>query len=350
MAGGAGTRLWPASRVNRPKQLLKLVGGQSLLRASYERVASLLGPGSIYVITGADHLPLVADELPELPNENLIGEPCGRDTANAVGLASAVLQQRDPEAITGFFTADHVITPTASFVAAVNCGFRVAAENADALVTFGIKPHSPHTGYGYIERGERVDDGVHQVAQFTEKPDARRAGEYLEGGQHVWNSGMFVWRNRTVLDQLREHLPESYEGVMEIARQWDTPERKATLQRIYATLPKTSIDYAVMERAPRVFVVDMDCEWLDVGSWPALEGVIPADPDGNVNAGATVLHLDSRGNLVAADEEHLVATLGVENLVIVHTRDATLVARKDQAGELKTLVKALQDKHGHRYL
>jgi mannose-1-phosphate guanylyltransferase len=349
MAGGAGTRLWPLSRVARPKQLLKLGGRASLLRQSYERVATLLKPESIYVITSSEHLDLVAKELPELPAANLFGEPVGRDTANAVGLAAAILKQRDPQAVMGIFTADHVITPLDRFTKAVDTAFDVAQRHADALVTLGIRPLRPEPGYGYVKRGAGVAEGVFVVEHFTEKPDAETARKYLDSGDYYWNSGMFTWRVDTVLAQLEKHLPHSHAGLCEIAAAWDTPARQAKLEAIYPGLERISIDFAVLERAPRVLVVEMPCEWVDVGSWTALEAVIGADSQGNVLAAERTISLDSHGNVLVADGDHLIATIGVEDLVIVHSPDATLVCRKGDAQSIKELVARIHQAYDDQY-
>jgi len=349
MAGGAGTRLWPLSRTARPKQLLKLIGGESLLRKAYRRLAAFLPPQSIHVITNRMHLELIAADLPEVPAENLFGEPQGRDTANAVGLAAAILRQRDPEAVMGVFTADHVIEPQDRFTAAVRTAYGMAEQHADALVTMGIRPARPETGYGYVERGDRIDEGVFAVQRFTEKPEQAVAEQYVAGGDYYWNSGMFTWRADTILAQLKQHLPASHDGVCEIAAAWDTPDREACLERIYPGLEKISIDFAVMERAPRVLVVEMDCRWLDVGSWTALEAVVDADAEGNVVVADRTASVDARGNIVVGEDDHLIATLGVEDLVIVHSPDATLVCRKDDAQAIKKLVAAVQERHGEQY-
>ena len=349
MAGGAGVRLWPLSRKDRPKQLLRLFGEASLLRLSYERVAAVLPPEAINIITSADHLPLVREDIPELPEQNLIGEPIGRDTANAVALAAAVLAKRDPEAVIATFTADHVITPVERFCAAVQTGLATAEAQPDALITFGIKPVRPDTQFGYVQRGPAVGEGVYQVRQFAEKPDATTAEQYVQSGEYYWNSGMFVWRAATILAQLAEHLPASHAAVQTMAQAWGTPEQQPTIERLYPALEKISIDYAVMERAPKVLVVEMDCSWLDVGSWPALRGVLEPDAQGNVAAAAQVIALDARDNVFVTEQDHLIAAVGVEGLVVVHAPDATLICRQDQAPAIKELVARIREAHGERY-
>lgn len=349
MAGGAGVRLWPLSRMSRPKQLLRLFRGTSLLRQSYERVAAMLPPERIHVITSESHLSIVATELPELPAENLIGEPVGRDTANAVGMAAAVLAQRDPEAVIGTFTADHIITPTDSFCGAVEKAFQAAERRPDALVTLGIRPSRPDTNYGYVRRGQPIAEGVYTVRKFTEKPGMAKAMKYISSAEYYWNSGMFVWHASTILEQLERQLPPSHEAIQEIAAAWSTPQRQEKIERLYPALMKISIDFAVLEHAPVVFVVEMACNWVDVGSWPAIESVIAADSDGNVTAGNRVIHLGSRGNIVVTEEKHLVATIGVDDLVIVHSPDATLVCKKRDAQSIKELVDNIRGAYGEDY-
>jgi len=351
MAGGAGTRLWPLSRRDRPKQLLRLLGGKSLLRESYERLASLLDADHIHVITGAQYLPLVARELPEVPAENLFGEPEGRDTANAVGMAAAILDERDANCVMGVFTADHIISPVDRFRSAVSAAFATAEANPAALVTMGITVRGPETAFGYVKRGEPVADGVHQVEQFAEKPDEVRAQRYAASGEYYWNSGMFAWRTSAILDELQINLPVSYEGVTKIAKAWDGAQREQTLRSIYPTLQKISIDYAVMERARQVYVVEMNCRWADVGSWTQLGDVLEADRHGNVAAASESLNVGSRGvTVVSEDEGHLIVTMGLEDTIVVHAPDATLVCNKRDAQALKGLLADVEARYGERYL
>ncbi len=350
MAGGAGVRLWPLSRKSRPKQTLRLFDGQSLLRHAFERLAGLLPPERIHVIASDAHMVFVAEELPDLPSANLFGEPVGRDTANAVGLAAAILHDRDPDAVIGTFTADHVITPLDRFHADVKRAYETAEEHSDALVTLGVRPTRGDTNYGYIRRGRPIREGVFEVEKFTEKPSLASAMKYVSTGDYYWNSGMFVWRASTILGQLERHLPQSHDAVREIAAAWTTRDRRAKLDNIYPKLTPISIDFAVMERADRVLVVELGCQWVDVGSWPIMHSIIRPDADGNVSACPRVVHLGSRGNIVVSADEHLIATIGVDDLIIVHSPDATLICTRRDAQGIKELVNNIKQQYGDEYL
>ncbi len=349
MAGGVGVRLWPLSRKERPKQTLRLFEGKSLIRHSYERVAALLPPEQIHVITSDAHLGMIREDLPELSEENLIGEPVGRDTASAVGLACAILHEKDPEAVIGIFTADHLISPLDTFCRDIERAFLTAEEHDDALVTLGIRPTRPDTGYGYIRRGDRVSDGVYAVAKFAEKPNLASAMKYDATGEYYWNSGMFAWRAKTILEQIKKHIPQTYDSVCRIAAIANEKKRKAKLAELYPSLMRISIDFAVMERADRVLAVELGCHWVDVGSWPAIESIIEADADANVNACEHVVHLGSRGNIVVSLDKHLIATIGVDDLVIVHSADATFICKRRDAQGIKELVTDIHKKYGDEY-
>lgn len=357
MAGGAGTRLWPLSRGNLPKQLLPVLNGKSLLQLSYERLRGLLPAEQIFVCTGAVHAAAVLANLPELPRQNLLGEPMGRDTANAVGFSAAVLHKRDPDAISAVVTADHVIEPVAQFHKSLEAAFQVTAQKSKALVTFGIVPTHGHTGLGYIQRGEPLEvDGAYRVLGFFEKPDKAMADRYVESGRYYWNSGMFVWRCDTVLKELAAHLPGSHRGLTQIADAWGTDRQEAVLREVYPRLPKISIDYAVMEPVSQqksdaeVIVVEMPVEWLDVGSWPALAETLPTDEHNNAIDCPTGVFLDSDDNvIISQDPQHLISTIGLSDMIIVHARDVTLVCPKEQAQRVKELVAKVKEKYGEKF-
>ncbi len=354
MAGGSGTRLWPMSRALRPKQLLKLhPDGKSLLGASVHRLSGLFAPEDIYIITAADHVGPIADELKEIPRANLIGEPVGRDTANAVGLSAAVLGARDPDCTMGVFTADHLIEPVEQFQQAVVTAFSVVEANPLSLATFGVKPTWAHTGLGYVHRGQAIGAAkipTFRVLGFKEKPDAPTAASYLASGDYYWNSGMFVWKAKTILGLLAQHLPENADKLIDLGRRFGANGWAELAEKIYPGLKKISIDFAVMEKAKDVVVVELDCRWADVGSWTELQNVTGLDGDGNAVLAQQLSMLGSKNNVViSSDNSHLVALIGVEDLVVVHTPDATLVCPKSQCQRIKELVGQLEEKYGKRY-
>lgn len=350
MAGGKGTRLWPLSREKRPKQLLQLFEGKSLLRHAFERLRSRFQPEQIYIITLQEHLPAVAEDLPELPAENLLGEPVGRDTANAICLTASILHQRDPEAVVGIFTADHIIRPVETFADRIETAYRMAEEHPDAIITLGITPTLPHTGLGYIHRGEKIADGVCRVKGFKEKPDLATAKEYLDSGEYYWNSGMFIWQARTVLAEFETCLPVAHQKLTQVALEWPSDRGRQLAREVYPTLQKISFDYAVMEKAKKVLVVELPCEWVDVGSFSTLESLYEPDEAGNITvAKAKLARLGATNNIIVSEQDHLVAAIGVEDLIIVHTPDATLVCRKVDAQRIKDLAATLETEFGGEY-
>lgn len=361
MAGGAGTRLWPMSRQGMPKQLAGLFssnGGkrESLLGVAYTRLEGLIPAPQRLICTNELYRAEIKSQIPTIRDDQILGEPLGRDTVNAVGLTAAVLAQRDPAAVFAVLTADHVIRPPATFRNLLDAGFKLVEEDPTRLVTFSIKPTYPATGFGYVERGPAIagaTGNAYRVERFVEKPSAERAQAYLESGAFGWNSGMFVWSAATILDCLRRYKPDSYEGLMKIQAAWNTPDRTRVLGEVYPKLPKISVDYAIMEPASReqtrtagksnhqssvkLCTVLMDLDWLDVGSWPSFGETLTPDGDDNRSTGRVVAQ-ESKGNLIVNDDDtHLIAVLGAENMVIVHTKDATLVMPRAMAQDLKAL-------------
>lgn len=344
MAGGSGTRLWPLSRKGTPKQLLRLIDGKSLLRLAFERACELVAPERVLVVTGASYLDQVAEDLPEAKAENLLGEPEGRDSLNACAWAAAVLADRDPEAVIAQLTADQLIEPLDVFVASVDAAFQVAEADADALVTLGVVPTCAHTGYGYLQRGEALPggQGACRVVRFKEKPDAETAQAYLDSGEYWWNAGMFVWRAATFMKQLSLLAPANHAGIERVVAE---PQRLAEL---FGLLPKTSVDYAIMEPvstgqgSAHVVAVPLPVEWRDVGGYESLAEIFPVDEQGNAVVGRA-LALDAARNVVFDQRGtgHLVALLGVSDLVVVETPGATLVASRDRAEQVKALVARL---------
>jgi len=352
VAGGSGTRLWPMSRASLPKQLIPFINGKSLLQLAFDRLEGLVPAENRYICAGAGHADLICNALC-LPREQFLGEPTGRDTLNAVGYSAAVIANRDPEAVIAVFTADHIIEPISEFLKIVDHGFRIAEEQANALVTFGIAPTQAATGYGYLQLGEAIDDSARVVEQLREKPDAATAQEYFKAGaeRYLWNSGMFVWRASTLMQCIRRYEPENYCGLAKIADAWNTPDREDVLASTFPALKKISVDFAVMEPASRdplvrVAAVPMPLSWLDVGSWPMFAETCATDGSGNATAAQTLL-LDTRGTLAASsDPDHLITTIGCEDLIIIHTPDATLVCHKDRAESIKDLHRQVGERFG----
>lgn len=337
MAGGSGTRLWPLSRKMRPKQLMRLFEGASLLQLARRRLAELFRPENTWVITSANYIDLVADELPDLPRENLIGEPMGRDTANAVGLAAYLIAQRDPDATMAVFTADHMISPQAPFEAAIRQGLDAAERFGDALITFGITPTEPHTGYGYIRRGMPVGTATFQVAEFREKPTRDVAEAYLRSGEYLWNSGMFAWRVAAIRRELEHHLPENARRLSQLAADWSKPAAARDRAEKFGELPRISIDYGVMEKASNVLTVEMSCRWIDLGTWTAIASAVTPDRDGNRAVGARSIVIDGRDNIVVSETGHVIVTLGLSNIIVVQSGDVTLVCQRDKEQAIRDL-------------
>jgi mannose-1-phosphate guanylyltransferase len=353
MAGGSGTRFWPKSRRDRPKQLLCLTGGATMLQQTVARIEPLVPRDRIIIVTGADQARATRQQLPDLPGENVIAEPCPRDTAPCVGLAAGIVAHTDEEGCMIVMPADHVIEPADAFRATVKAAVSVIDDDPTALVTFGITPTRAETGYGYIERGSLVErrDGiaVHRVVQFREKPDQATAETFLAAGRFVWNSGIFVWRARTILNAIRSHRPRLAEGLDPILRALGTPHWAQILADQFPGLERVPIDKAVMEHAPNVRVLEVPYQWNDVGDWRALAALLTQDTSGNAIQGNVVAR-ETTNSIIVSDDGGLVATLGVDDLVVIHSGAATLVARKDQLDKLKALVEGLADAGYPSYL
>jgi mannose-1-phosphate guanylyltransferase len=353
MAGGGGTRFWPRSRQKRPKQFLTLTGDRSLLQMALDRVEAQVPAERCWVITAGQYVDEVAKQLPSLSPDHIVGEPCGRDTAACIGLGAALIARQEEDATMLVMPADHVIEPVQEFHRAAHAAEQLAAKYPDALLTIGILPTYPATGYGYIQRGAEIagQQGVaaYRVKAFREKPKEDVAEQLLASGDYFWNSGIFVWKTAAILSELREQQPKLFAAVQRIAEAWPTPRRMDVLKREYEALSKISIDFAVMEHAKQVLMLQAPFRWDDMGSWLALERMHPQDAEGNTVL-ATHCGLNSRQCILVAEDGHLIATAGVENLLIIQDGNATLVADRRDEAAVKQLVELLKKKGLEIYL
>ncbi|MGE9296599.1 MAG: mannose-1-phosphate guanylyltransferase [Puniceicoccales bacterium] len=347
MAGGRGERFWPQSRLRRPKHLLPIVGEEPMLTQTVNRLTGLVPPENVLIITNAEQRDAVVEVCPMLPPENVVAEPVGRDTAPAVGLAMELVRARDPEAAFAMLPADHVIHDAEGFRRVLAAGFEAAAKEP-VLVTIGIEPEYPATGFGYVHKGEQWTeiDGlpVFRVQGFVEKPNLETAQQYVGSGDYFWNAGMFLWTVPTVDAAFAEHSPTLHTALGEIRKALAAKEDIASvLEREYPKLEKISIDYALMEKAKNVVTLPSAFDWDDVGAWPAIARHHEKDASENVIKGAGWVE-QGKGNIVLSENDgHLLALVGVDDLIVVRTKDATLVCPKDKAQEIKKLVKQLGD-------
>ena len=343
MAGGVGTRLWPLSRRNRPKQSLRLIGERTMFEHAVDRLVPLFQPEQIFVVTGAEHVEALAAQAPELEPENFIVEPEGRGTAPCIGLGAIHLRRHDSEAIMAVLTADHFIADTARFRQALAAAAQVAEEGH--LVTLGITPSSPSSGYGYIKQGENLGTTggfpVFRVERFTEKPSPETALRMVESGEYSWNSGMFIWRVDRILEEFRRQMPEFYVQLAEVEATLGTFGYEPTLRRVWPQVTRQMIDYGVMEGAEDVAVIPVDIGWSDVGSWASLLELLPADGEENIVVGPHV-GIDTRDTLIFGGER-LVATIGLEGMVIVDTEDALLVCPREREQDVREIVSRLKE-------
>jgi len=349
MAGGIGTRLWPQSRRNHPKQLLTLVGGRSMFEHATGRLAPLFTPEQIYVVVREDLVTALNAQVPELPVQNFIVEPQGRGTAPAIGLGALHLYRQDPNAVMVVLTADHFIADTVQFRRVLSAAAHMA--EAGHLVTLGITPTFPATGYGYIHQGENIETvdtfPVFRVARFTEKPDLETATRMVMSGEYAWNSGMFVWRVDRILEEFRRQMPEFHAQLMTVADALGTLDYDVVLNHIWPQVARQTIDYGVMEGAEDVVVIPADIGWSDVGSWTSMFDLLASDEAGNVVVGPHVGR-DTRGSLIVGDRR-LIATLGLDDVIIVDTEDALLVCAKSHEQDVREIVEQLE-KGGRRDL
>jgi mannose-1-phosphate guanylyltransferase len=353
MAGGSGTRFWPASRSDRPKQFLSLFGDETLLQAAGRRVADWIAPERTWVVTNQAYAAETIRELPAIPASNIVREPCGRNTAPCIGLAAMLIARSDPNGVMLVMPADHRIERSDQFREAVERAVSIV-EREPALVLFGIAPSYPSVSFGYLERGEALSgsrEGAYRVASFREKPDRAKAEEFVAARRFFWNSGIFVWKVATILEALQKFEPAVSEGLARLEPHLGAADWDQALATEFPNIKAISIDSGVLERADNVLMIEAPFDWDDVGSWQAIgrQAQHSADADGN-SAQGLFCGIDSRGCIVRTTGDHLVGAIGMSDCIIVHTSDATLVARKDDEESIRRLVQALRERGYERFL
>lgn len=347
MAGGSGTRFWPQSRAARPKQFLSLDGSdESLLQATVRRATQLMPIDHVFVVTSARHVAETARQLPDLPRENILAEPAGRNTTPCVGWAAVHVQKVDPNGIMMVLPADPHVGDEAGYIATLDKALGVAEQ--DVIVTVAIEPTRPETGYGYIEPGADLGGGVREVVRFVEKPDLEQAKRFVADGL-LWNSGMFFFRARVILEAIAAHQPELSDFLQDCSRAIDAGDEAALVETRYPTLPSVSIDYGIMEKTSGIRVVPGSFGWHDVGSWTSAWELAEHDAEGNASSGEALL-LDARNCYVRGLPDKLVAVVGIDDLVVVDTEDALLVVPRDRAQDVGQIVKTLRSNKGDRFV
>lgn len=346
MAGGSGTRFWPQSTEARPKQFLNIFGERTMLQSTVDRIEKLIPAERVWVITNDKYVDLVREQLPDIPTQNIVGEPVGRNTAPCVAAAAALIHQQDPNGTMVVLPADHLIAETDNFLSILEAAESKAREDG-SLITIGIKPDHPETGYGYIEFDEDSSENhngqeVKQVKQFREKPDSETAQKFIDAGNFLWNSGMFIWKASTILNKFEQYLPEIDEEIKTLERSLSAGDQKESINNFYYGCPSISIDYGIMEKADSVYVVPGDFGWNDVGSWRAVYDLRSKDENGNVIQAKHTETADAKNNLLQSKGEKMIALVGVENLAVVETDNAILICDIDHSQGVKKVVNKLR--------
>lgn len=351
MAGGVGTRFWPKSRFRRPKQLLKIIDSDTMIQATIKRLKGVITDDQIYIVTTKQQQEEIQKQVPFLESDNIIIEPKGKNTAPCIGLAALMLKQRDPDAVMAILPADHKIENVKKYQKILIAAEKLALQK-DCLVTIGIKPTYPSTGYGYIQLNHErnfIDEvPAFKVKTFAEKPDLKTAERFLQSGDFLWNSGMFIWKAAIILKEIEESLPELYDGLLEIEKYLGTDSEQEVIQKVYCRIKSISIDYGVMEQSENVCVLKGDFNWNDVGSWEEVYKISPKDESNNVIFGNHIIE-DTNGCFIDS-ENKFVATIGLKNLIVVNTDDALLICSRDRAQEVKELVELIKRKKLDQYL
>jgi len=353
MAGGRGTRFWPRSRERKPKHLLDIVSKRTIIQETFDRIKSLIPPENILIVTGKKHARELIKQLPEIPVQNIIIEPVGKNTAACIGLAALHIQKRVPDDVMIALPSDHAIGDSRKYLEVISAAAKVADQEG-GLVTIGIKPSGPETGFGYLEGGDSLrrvaGEEVFRVKSIREKPDLLKARKFMQSGNFYWNSGMFIWKASTIMNEINRFLPELHLGLMKIKESLGTPKEKAIVPKVYKGLKSISIDYGVMEKADNVLMLTGDFGWSDVGSWDALWEISAKDNQGNViTGGSSAIFTDTQGALVYSPKK-LIALVGVRDLIIVETKDALLICKKGRSQDVKKVVDTLEAAKKKKYL
>lgn len=351
MAGGAGTRFWPLSRAATPKQLLALVGGQTMIQQTVDRLAGLVPAERLLIVTNRKLVEPMAAQLPQLDVARILGEPCKRDTAPCVGLAALLVSLNDPDATMAVMPADHLISPADAFRAALNEAVELVENDPTRIITFGISPTYPAEIFGYIECGAAIKgNAAFRATRFREKPARSIAEEYVQAGNFLWNSGIFVWKAKTIIEALTKHEPAMMAHLQTIAAAWGQPEFNAIFDREFTEIRGKSIDFAVMEHYTNIAVLKAPFSWDDVGSWQAISRTAGVDGNGNTVQAAKHVGIRTTGTIVRGSDDHLLVTLGLKDCVVVHTPDATLVAHKSEEEAIREVVKELETRGWREFL
>lgn len=340
MAGGIGARFWPRSKKKSPKQLLKIIGERTMIQETFTRLNGLVPRENILIVTNETQKPGIIEQLPEIPVENIIVEPFGRNTAACIGLASIIIQQRTQDAVTFVMPADHIIRDNERFVSTLKTAALYAADNP-ALVTIGIQPTKAETGYGYIQIDEDSgNNNVYKVLTFAEKPNYATAVNFIQSGDFFWNSGMFIWKIDTILNEIKILMPDLYEGLVQIKNQLNNPDFPKILSDIYGQLRSISIDYGIMEKSDKVFLVKGQFSWSDVGSWEAVYELCDKDQDGNVKVGTVYTDMSMDSYIYSPDK--FTAVIGLDNVIVINCNNALLICKRDKAQDVKNIIDYLK--------
>ena len=352
LAGGVGTRLWPRSRKHKPKQLLDIVSENTMLQETFIRIEPLVPVERTLVITNGTYAPLIKEQVPRLPPDNILIEPAGRGTAPCIGLSALYLKRLDPESIMASLNSDHVILDAEGFRQALDAAAEMARQGH--LVTLGIRPDSPHTGYGYIQQGERIETvnglPIFRVRRFKEKPDLKTAEKFLESQDHLWNSGIFIWKTSVLMDAIRRQMPDLYSQLQVIERAIGTEAEARVLEEVWEQVQNISVDIGILEKADDVVVIPLQVGWNDIGSWAQLPDILPSDDDDNVIIGADHIGVDTAKCLVYAGSNRLIATIGLQDMIVVDTEDVLLICPKSRAQDVRHLIDELKKQGKDQYL